>query len=88
MEYTKTCPVCGREFECNYVSRIYCSNRCKNSSRRKTLNNELKMKKAKEIDYGKFGRTLTELKEKGVSYADAQKADTIEKYARIRLDDY
>lgn len=81
------CPICGKEFEKRYPREVYCSFECRKTQERRynASYNDLRKKPDKPPPKHTLSDTLKELKNE--SYAERQKRETIEKYARILIDD-
>lgn len=89
--YTKNCLTCGKEFTSRYRSTQYCSQACRNKSYGSNRSKPAAKEKHSDI------RTMRDVRrsrafekenfarEKGLSYADLQIADSIAKYARVEL---
>ena len=83
----KICPVCGKEFETNR-SRKFCSDECFKLSRRDyNRQYDLKRKQAKAPTSERAGvdERLKSCHAAGQTYAEAQRAETIEKFARVEV---
>lgn len=84
---TKTCPICGKEFEAN-TSRKFCSDECFRIGRRDyNRQYDLKRKQAKVPTSERAGvdERLRSCHAAGQTYAQAQRAETIEKFARVEV---
>lgn len=91
----KVCVVCGAEFETTDYRRNTCSPECKEKRKKdyQKLYRQTPCKTAEDKfieayqrvpeDPRKFDKTLERLKQEGKSYAEAQREETINRYARI-----
>lgn len=89
---TKKCPVCGKEFEPNRGSRKYCSDECFRQYRReydrlqkrKTYEKKLVTQSPAPVS-SSVDKRLRSCHAAGQTYAQAQRAETIEKFARVEV---
>ena len=89
---TKKCPVCGKEFEPNRGSRKYCSDECFRQYRReydrlqkrKTYEKKLVTQSPAPVS-SSVDKRLRSCHVAGQTYAQAQRAETIEKFARVEV---
>lgn len=87
----RVCEVCGKPFTWGESGfKLCCSKECNNkrlSQRQKErrMKNNKDIFKAPEYKADKLDKKVKALAEQGTTYADKQKADTIEKFARIDL---
>lgn len=89
---TKTCPVCGKEFETSRGARKFCSDDCFKQSRkeydrlqkRKTYEKKLEVQSAAPVS-SSVDKRLRSCHAAGQTYAQAQRAETIEKFARVEV---
>lgn len=92
---TKTCVVCGAEFETHQSRRIYCSDKCKRASYRAMWREYYYRVRAGQEVHKKgeprkdreapLKQTLAELQETGETYAERQKKQTVEMFARVKI---
>lgn len=87
----KTCPVCGKEFESERGPRKFCSDECFRKARRE-YDRQIKRKRAEAIKSVPVTSERTGVDEKlrschaaGQTYAQAQRAETIERFARVEV---
>ena len=94
------CPICGQKF-LGHGSKIYCSDECKAAGIKrqkhehylytKALASGRTVEEVKAADEGReipkrsLDKKLDELKASGKTYAEAQRAETIERWARIEV---
>lgn len=89
---TKTCPVCGKEFETSRGARKFCSDECFRQYRReydklqkrKTYEKKLEVQSAAPVS-SSVDKRLRSCHAAGQTYAQAQRAETIEKFARVEV---
>lgn len=100
MPEVRTCLICGKEFE-GSTSQKYCSTACKAAGIKrqkhehylytKALASGRTVEEVKAADEGReipkrsLDKKLDELKASGKTYAEAQRAETIERWARIEV---
>lgn len=100
MPEIRTCLICGKEFE-GSTSQKYCSRECKaigikrqkheHYLHTKALASGRTVEEVKAADEGRkipkrsLDKKLDELKASGKTYAEAQRAETIERWARIEV---
>lgn len=100
MPEIRTCLICGKEFE-GSTSQKYCSKECKAAGIKrqkhehylytKALASGRTVEEAKAADAGReipkrsLDKKLDELKASGKTYAEAQRAETIERWARVEI---
>ena len=100
MPEIRTCLICGKEFE-GSTSQKYCSAECKAAGIKrqkhehylytKALASGRTVEEVKAADEGRevpkrsLDKKLDELKASGKTYAQAQRAETIEKFARVEV---
>lgn len=100
MPEVRTCLICGKEFE-GSTSQKYCSKECKAAGIKrqkhehylytKALASGRTVEEVKAADEGReipkrsLDKKLDELKASGKTYAEAQRAETIERWARIEI---
>lgn len=83
----KQCPYCGKHFKQNTNSQKYCSIDCQTKA-----NYEKKLERYRQFKAEEQERKLSSLDKKikkahenGLAYKDLQKAETVEKFARVRI---
>lgn len=89
---TKTCPVCGKEFETSRGARKFCSDECFKQYRkeydrlqkRKTYEKKLEVQSPPQGG-SSVDKRLRSCHAAGQTYAQAQRAETIEKFARVEV---
>lgn len=86
MIYECVCLRCGKIFRSENEKDVFCSEDCK-SKYSATDYSGLYWKDTMERDKLKFSRKLIELRDKGEDYVENQKKETIEKYARINVEE-
>lgn len=100
MPEIRTCLICGKEFE-GSTSQKYCSKECKAAGIKrqkhehylytKALASGRTVEEVKAADEGReipkrsLDKKLDELKASGQTYAEAQRTETIEKFARVEV---
>lgn len=100
MPEVRTCLICGKEFE-GSTSQKYCSKECKAAGIKrqkhehylytKALASGRTVEEVKAADEGReipkrsLDKKLDELKACGKTYAEAQRAETIENFARVEV---
>lgn len=87
----KVCPVCGKEFKAERGQRKFCSDECFRKARRE-YDRQIKRKRAEAQKGVPVTSEHTGVDEKlrschaaGQTYAQAQRAETIEKFARVEV---
>lgn len=86
MMYDCVCLRCGRRFRSESQYTAFCSDECKSRYSR-TDYSGLYWDTGEGRDKMKFSRKLEELKNKGEDYIENQKRDSIEKFARIDIEE-
>lgn len=100
MPEVRTCLICGKAFE-GSTSQKYCSKECKAAGIKrqkhehylytKALASGRTVEEVKAADEGReipkrsLDKKLDELKASGKTYAEAQRAETIERWARVEI---
>lgn len=89
---SKKCPVCGKEFEPNKGSRKYCSDECFRQYRREYDKQQKRKTYEKKLESqspppggSSVDKRLRSCHAAGKTYAQAQRAETIEKFARVEV---
>ena len=85
-EYECVCLRCGKIFRSEKENDMFCSDECKSrysSTDYSGLYWEDNMKKESQ----RFSRKLIELRDKGEDYVENQKRDSIEKFAKIDVEE-
>lgn len=83
----KQCPYCGKYFEQNTNSQIYCSKECQKAAAQqmkqdsyKTFERKRQKRKKSQLD-----RKIKTAHRQGTRYAELQKAETIEMFGRVEV---
>ena len=83
----KQCPYCGKYFEQNTNSQIYCSKECQKAAAQKMKQDSYKTfeRKRQKRKKSQLDRKIKTAHRQGTRYAELQKAETIEMFGRVEL---